>query len=75
MLVAKIYDIMEDYELNFDLYQFGVINAIRNYLNQRSVKYVDSLFSIDPFSTRGIYTLVLIDKNGDQQMVQFEYDV
>ena len=73
-LVDEIYGIMDDYDLNFDTYQIGVIDAIIDFLkNYAKVEYNYSCLDSDPFAPRGFCAFSFIDENGHPQVIHFEY--
>lgn len=73
-IVDEIYSIMDDYDLNFDLYHYGVFKAISDYLeNYAQVEYNYSILDSDPFGNRGYCAFSFIDENGHPQVIHFEY--
>lgn len=73
VIVNKIYDILEDYEIKTDIYEHGVIDAIADYLgNHLKIEYL--IYNSDwPNEEGGVCAISFIDSN-HPQLVVFDYE-
>lgn len=72
-IATKIYDIMDDYEIAIDVFDYGAVDAVVDYLtNHIHVEY--NLACSDwPNEEGGVCAIAFIDA-GHPQLVMFDYE-
>lgn len=70
--INEIYDILEDYEWRIDVYEYGVVNAIRDYLdNHTNIPY--EIGCSDWPNENGGECAIALMENNHPYLVMFTY--